>query len=389
MSGVTATVGELARWAGAELVGDPETPVRGFCHDSRSCLDGNLFLALQGERVDGHAFLPQAVARGAAAALVTHVGSEVMAWLKVDDVRLALGRLAAAWLARLATPCVAITGSNGKTTVKELLAAILGRMGPVHATQGNLNNDLGVPYTLLAMEASARFGVIEMGANHAGEIAYLTDLVRPRVTVLNNAGPAHLEGFGSLEGVARAKGEIMGGLVEGGCAVLNRDDPFFPLWRELAGEHDVLSFGSHARADVRLLVREPGRLRIATPGGEVETAFRLTGEHNAKNALAACAGALAMGADLDALAGGLADFVGTPGRMQPVAGRGGAHLIDDSYNANPGSVEVAVKWLAAQPGRRLLVLGDMAELGADGAELHRQVGEWARAAVTPTSSTAC
>jgi UDP-N-acetylmuramoyl-tripeptide--D-alanyl-D-alanine ligase len=284
---------------------------------------------------------------------------------------------------------VAVTGSNGKTTVKELTAAVLAQTGRVLATQGNLNNDIGLPLTLCRL-VDEDYAVVELGANHPGEIDYLTRIARPDVAVLNNAGRAHLEGFGTLEGVARAKAEIIHGLAEGGVFVFNADDSFAGLWRELAGAARTLSFGIREPADIHspqsaaeLVWDSQGftmRFEVQTPAGDFEARLALAGEHNRMNALAASAAAIALGVSPAEIARGLAGVKPVAGRLCPLPGMAGARLIDDSYNANPDSVAAAIAVLAAAPGRRTLVLGDLAELGKGASGLHAELGERARAA---------
>jgi UDP-N-acetylmuramoyl-tripeptide--D-alanyl-D-alanine ligase len=380
---------EAAQALGAECIGR-DTALAGVSTDTRSLRPGELFVALQGPHFDGHDFIAQAAAAGAAAALVSRAVETDLPLLRVEDTRLALARLAHAHRARFAIPLVAVTGSNGKTTVKEMLAAILGQTGPVLATRGNLNNDIGVPLTLLRLTAEHRRAVIEMGANHPGEIACLTALAHPTVALVTNAGPAHLEGFGSIEGVAHAKGEIYCGLAPGGVAVINADDAYAPLWERLNEQRRCLRFGMRESADVSA---DPGgmhlviegaqvhtRFTLRTPSGAVDVRLPLAGRHNVMNALAAAAAALATGAGLEEIRAGLQDLRGVNGRLQLRPGVGGAWIIDDSYNANPASVAAAIDVLAAYPGMRWLLLGDMAELGESGEALHRQAGEQARAA---------
>ncbi len=358
--------------------------------DSRSLQGGELFVALKGPNFDGHSYLSQARERGAVAALVSRELDAGLPLVLVPDTLKALGELAADWRYRHPLPLVAVTGSNGKTTVKEMLAAILGQRGPVLATRGNLNNDIGVPLTLLRLDERHAYAVIEMGANHPGEIAYLTGLAQPDVAMITNAGPAHLEGFGSVAGVARAKAEIYAGLGENGVAVINADDDYAGLWRQAAAGRAMLSFGLGAAADLR---SDAGAIReqwdadgyrcqfpLITPQGDAEVEIRLLGRHNVLNALAAAAAALAAGADLDQVRHGLALVQPVKGRLQPRAGIDGARLIDDSYNANPASVEAAIRLLSSFPGRRVLVLGDLAELGPQGLELHAELGHAARRA---------
>ncbi len=360
-----------------------------FCSvstDSRTLPEGALFVALQGPNFDGHAYLEQARARGAVAAMVSRRLDTGLPQLQVADTRLGLGRLAAGWRQASRAGVVAVTGSNGKTTVKEMIAAILSRQGRTLATTGNLNNEIGLPLTLLRLQDET-YAVVELGANHPGEIGYLSDIARPDVALLNNAGSAHLEGFGSLEGVARAKAEILSGLAADGVFLFNADDRWAGLWRELAAGRRLCTFGMHRAADVsspeaaiETRWSESGffsRFPVTTPGGEVEIDLPLAGRHNRMNALAAIAAAQLMGADLQQIRDGLLGLRPVTGRLQPVAGTGGVRVIDDSYNANPDSVSAAIAVLATAPGRRFLVLGDLAELGPEAERLHEAVGRQA------------
>ncbi|HEX9801968.1 MAG TPA: UDP-N-acetylmuramoyl-tripeptide--D-alanyl-D-alanine ligase, partial [Gammaproteobacteria bacterium] len=301
--------------------------------------------------------------------------------LVVDDSRLALGRLAAAWRRELQTVLVGVTGSNGKTTVKEMCAAILSRAGTTLSTRGNLNNDIGLPLTLLRLSPDHRYGVIEMGANHPGEIAYLTKLAAPQVAIITNAAPAHLEGFGDVEGVARAKGEIFAGLSEEGVAVLNADDDFAALWQQLSGSHRTLRFGLTRSADVgaRGLGDVHGsELEVLTPLGGFHLDLPLPGRHNIMNALAAVCAALALNIEFEDIVAGLESLAAVKGRLTTRTGRNGATILDDSYNANPASLHAGLQVLAGCGGRRLLALGDMGELGENAEALHRQAGRQAR-----------
>lgn len=371
---------ETARLLGGALHG-ADAPFAGVSTDSRTVAAGELFVALRGPSFDGHDFLATARARGAAGALVEHAQPSLPC-VVVDDARRALGRLAGAWRARMEVDTVAITGSNGKTTVKEMVAAILAQDAPVLATRGNLNNDIGVPLTLARLDARHRRLVVEMGANHRGEIAALAALARPRVGVITLIAPAHLEGFGSIEGVARAKGELFEALPADGVAVVNADGSYQELWRALAGARERLRFGFDAAADVRVQHRAGAggsRIRLDTPHGALEARLRLAGRHNAANAAAATAAALAMGVSLECVRAGLESMRAVRGRLELRPGPRGARLLDDSYNANPDSLRVALEVLAGFPSPRWLVLGDMAELGAGAPELHREAGRLARA----------
>ncbi|MBC7944096.1 MAG: UDP-N-acetylmuramoyl-tripeptide--D-alanyl-D-alanine ligase [Burkholderiales bacterium] len=401
--------------------------------DSRTVVPGDLFVALRGERFDALQFLGEAQEKGAVAALVGETaagignresgignrgsgigdreseigdrGSEIgkaeyaateLPLLLVEDTRLALGKLAAYWRGKFAMPLVALTGSNGKTTVKEMLASILrvadranapaaasASADSVLATSGNLNNDIGVPLTLLGLRTSHRYAVIEMGMNHLGEIAYLSRLAKPDVALVNNAAAAHLEGLGSVESVARAKGEIFEGLNDDGVAVINSDDVHAPLWRKLAGKHRTLAFGLDTTAQISARYTQSGEgsdIIMRTPGGEVTTRIAVPGAHNVRNALAASAAAIAVNIDGKNIAAGLREFSGVKGRLQRKPARRGAMLIDDSYNANPASMRAAIAVLAAAPGKKIFVLGDMGELGSDAEAMHAALGDDARAA---------
>ncbi len=375
--------------AAAEALGvtapQRDTAFCGVNTDTRTVRPGELFVALVGPSFDGHDFVAEAAQQGAAGAVVSRAVEADFPLLYVEDTREALGRLAAARRAAFDIPVVGITGSNGKTTIKEMTAAILAQRGAVLATRGNLNNDIGMPLTLLRLADSHRYAVIEMGANHPGEIAYLTGIARPTAAVINNAGPAHLEGFGDVAGVARAKGEIFQGLADGGTAVINADDAYADLWRDATRDRMQLCFGIETTdAQVRAASIAAGaagtQFTLITPQGSVDIALRLPGRHNVMNALAASALALAAGAQPADIKAGLDGLEAVGGRLHAVAGRGGARVIDDTYNANPASLAAALAVLAANAGTRILVLGDMGELGGEASVLHQQAGKQARAA---------
>jgi UDP-N-acetylmuramoyl-tripeptide--D-alanyl-D-alanine ligase len=356
---------------------------RGVSTDTRTLSEGNLFVALRGPNFDGHNYIEQARSKGAVAAAVSQVAPDVMPQLQVEDTRLALGQLAAHWRRQFMLPLVAVTGSNGKTTVKEMLAGILRRRGHTLVTRGNFNNDIGVPHTLFGLGREHAYAVLELGANHPGEIAYLTGLVQPTVAVINNAGPAHLEGFGSVAGVARAKGELFDSAGPATVCVINADDEYADLWRTLASLRPVMTFGLESEADVSASWTgdiDASEIQLHTPQGTASTRILLPGRHNVLNALAAAAAALAAGVDLDNVARGLGDVQRVHGRLEAWSGFGGARVIDDTYNANPASLEAALVLLASADSEAWLVLGNMGELGADSERLHRNMGAAARRA---------
>jgi UDP-N-acetylmuramoyl-tripeptide--D-alanyl-D-alanine ligase len=357
--------------------------------DTRTIQPGDLFVALSGPNFNAHHFVDRAVERGAVAAMVSELQSSDLPQLQVKDTRIGLGRLAAFWRDRFEAPLVAITGSNGKTTVKELLTAILATRGSVLATKGNLNNEIGLPLTLLRLQDEP-CAVVEMGANHAGEIGYLSQIARPDVALINNAGAAHLEGFGDLTGVAHAKGEILSGLKPKGIGVLNADDRFFPLWRELCGERQMISFGTSSKADVRSDLSQArmgwteqgfqNHMLVHYRDEQFEVQLALAGRHNLMNALAAIAAGLAMGCNIEQIQLGLAGVQAVAGRLRLHHTSSGYRLIDDSYNANPDSVDAAIDVLRGATGTRYLVLGDLAELGDAAESLHAGIGERAKQA---------
>ena len=375
---------QVAQAVGGRLLGADKN-LDGVSTDTRAVVAGQLFIALNGENFDAHDFLAQAQASGAVALMVSDESKLPLgvSAVVVADTRLALGKLGAAWRARFDLPVIAITGSNGKTTTKVMVAAILKAAfcEAVLATRGNLNNDIGLPLTLLGLSAGHRAAVIEMGMNHPGEIAYLTGIGAPTVALVTNAQRAHLEGMGDLDEVAREKGSIFNGLSGEGVAVINADDTYAAAWRLMAGSRPVSTFAIDHSADVQGKVRQHGletALHLTTPVGEVNIHLNIPGRHNARNAVAAAAACLAAGIPLSAVAAGLGAFSGVKGRLQQRAGRNGAVILDDTYNANPDSVRAGIDVLAATIGRKLLVLGDMGEIGEASGQYHDEMGGYAK-----------
>ena len=355
---------------------------RGVSTDTRTLRAGELFFAIEGPHFDGNKFVNAAAERKAAAAVVSRQCDSDLPNIAVADTRLALGELAAAWRRQLSATVIGITGSNGKTTVKEMLASCLSQSAETLATRGNLNNDIGMPLVLLELDPKHEYAVIEMGANHAGEIGYLSNIAQPDVVVITNAAPAHLEGFGSLEGVSRAKAEILQHETRPRFAVLNADDPFFSYWRTLVTDIELITFGIEQEAtvsatDIELHPTE-SRFVLQLPCGDLNVSLALPGAHNVLNACAAAAVAFGLDIDPVEIRQGLESAVPVSGRLQPLRGIKGASLYDDSYNANPVSVIAAAEFLAAEGGDTFLVLGDMGELGEGAQSLHEDVGRAAR-----------
>jgi len=373
---------EASAAIGAKAVGG-DARFASVSTDSRTLARGALFVALRGERFDGHQFLTAARERGAAAAMVDENLKEApqLPALVVGDTRVSLGRLAAKWRERFDIPLVAVTGSNGKTTVKEMIAAILrAHFGEaqVLATEGNLNNDIGLPLMVLGLRESHRAAVIEVGMNHPGETGSLAAIASPTVALINNAQREHQEFMKDVASVAREHAEVFAALRKGGTAVINADDAYAGYWRGLLAGRRVRDFGIDRPAQVRGRRTSGSRIEMHAPEGNASIEFHADGHHNVLNACAAAACALAAGASLDAVTRGLAAFRPVSGRMQRLAARSGASLIDDSYNANPDSVRAAIDVLAAEPGTRFLLLGDMGEVGERGVEFHREIGRYAR-----------
>jgi UDP-N-acetylmuramoyl-tripeptide--D-alanyl-D-alanine ligase len=363
----------------------------GLSKDNRRDTAGTLYVALKGEQFDGHDFVKDAIAKGAVAALVSQPMPAGIPHILVPDTLIALGTLAKEWRNRFSLPLIGVTGSNGKTTSKNMIAAILtaackGNSAAVLATQGNLNNAIGLPFTLANLGDQHRYGVIEMGMNAPGEIDYLTTLTSPQAALVTNAAEAHLQGVQDVAGVAREKGRIFSGLSAEGVAILNHDDAFYNYWHNEVKNHSSISFGLQAGADVTATIHPTSpstphqHLTLNTPKGNVEINLPLIGLHNVRNALAATASALAIGIELSAIKAGLENIRPEQGRITPHMLSTGVRIIDDTYNANPFSTHAAINTLATFPGKKILVLADMRELGTDALALHKLTGERALAA---------
>jgi UDP-N-acetylmuramoyl-tripeptide--D-alanyl-D-alanine ligase len=387
--GVKRTLRDAARALGAQLGGEAigaDVPYGAVSTDSRTLESGALFVALRGPNFDGGEFVAAAMARGAVGAIVERPVPAALPQIIVPDALHALQRLGQVWRAEFDLPIVAVAGSNGKTTAKEMTAAILSRRGPCMATRGNLNNHIGVPLTLMRLESAHRSAVVEMGANRIGDVAELVRLAQPTVGLITNAGAEHLEGFGDLDGVAQGEGEMVAGLEPQACAIINADDAYADYWRGVAGAVRVVTFGLHAAADFTAKnssqAIERGefatRFTLLCPLGERQIILKAGGAHNIANALAAAAAAGAAGATLEEMALGLADFRAVSGRLQLKAGARDSWIIDDSYNANPSSVRAGLEVLRSLPGPTWLVLADMAELGEHASDSHADMGTFAR-----------
>ena len=389
MSMTMCTLQQVAQWTGGRLVGDGAVPLLRVHSDTRTLQPGDLFVAIRGERFDANDFLAEAQGKGAVAAIAQPGRLPAgMPGVEVEDSKAALGKLAAAWRQQFQLPLISVTGSNGKTTVTQMVAAILRAWQPQNhlATQGNFNNDIGLPLTLLRLRAEHRIAVLELGMNHPGEIAYLAEIAQPTVALVNNAQREHQEFMATVEAVARENGSVFVALKAHGVAVFPAGEEFTPVWTQLALGRATLTFGdAGSGADIVLAGSEwlEGKwtFRAQTPAGPLQAQLHIAGRHNVRNALAATACALAAGVPLAAIAQGLESFEPVKGRSRAAAlqldGRT-LTLVDDTYNANPDSVRAAIDVLAELPGPRLLVLGDMGEVGDQGPQFHAEVGQYAR-----------
>lgn len=371
-------------------VEDTSLGFQGISTDTRTLQPGNLFIALKGKNYDGHLFVEEARQKGAVAAVVEYQTASALLQMVVPDTVKAFGALAQAWRQQFKLPIVGLTGSNGKTTLKNMIATILRaacahQEGAVLSTEANFNNHIGVPALLTQLNATHRYAVIEMGMNHFGEIAHLTQMVCPTVAIINNAAPAHLEGVADLAGVAKAKGEIFLGLAPQGTAILNADDAYFSYWKTLIGEREFIAFGLQEKAAVSATLhptQDPLKqhVTITTPNGSMDVNLPLLGKHNVMNALAATAACIALNIDLHYIREGLENVAPARGRLQLYSFAQDIRLIDDTYNANPSSVQAAVKVLAAFTGNKILILGEMAEQGENTAAIHATMGKAIREA---------
>ena len=376
---------EIAKAVNGQMLG-ADTEVFSVGSDSRNIIKNQLFVAIKGEKFDGNTYAAEAIKQGAAAVLVSDSQTEARPAVLVKESRLALGLLAKHWRNKFTLPLVAVTGSNGKTTVKEMIAAILSLSNKnVLATQGNLNNDIGMPMTLLKIRKEHAYAVIEMGMSHLQEIDYLTRIAQPTVAVINNAGTAHIGELGSRENIAKAKSEIFAGLHNDGVAVINADDEFADYWKSLNQARKIITFGLSKTADVSATYQTSGNLThvsLKTPSGKVEFNLAVLGVHNIQNALAASAVAVALGVEIIDIAKGLTGFGAVKGRLNWLAGFNGAVLIDDTYNANPDSMKAAIDVLANQNSNPLtstiFVMGDMGELGENAPQMHTDIGAYAK-----------
>lgn len=383
---IKMTLADIAACVAGELLGD-DACIEGLSIDTRTLQPGQLYVAIAGKHFDGHDFTAQAQTQGARAVLVHKKVSTSLAQLIVNDTHLALAQIAHAWRERMMPCVVGITGSNGKTTSKEMLASILGISEPVLFTQGNLNNDIGVPLTLLRLQPEHRYAVIEMGANHVGEIAYTSHCAKPDVALITNVGAAHLEGFGSLDTISKAKGELLESLSPEGTAILNADDAFFPYWQRLAQPRKITTFGLSALAQVsaeQITVHGNAhhfvtQFMLCVDEKKIAIHLPLAGRHNVLNALGAAAASLALGISLAQIKDGLEKMTPVKGRLQKQLGHLGCTIINDTYNANTTSLKAALEVLVQCEGEHWVILGAFGELGSESDRLHSEMGEMLKA----------
>ncbi len=382
------TLSQLASVLGVDLMGN-DGEFSQVSINTRTLEAGDLFVAIKGENFDAHEYVQQAEVKGACGLVVEKPVDSMLPQLIVADSRKALGNIASLWRSVFTLPIIAITGSCGKTTVKEMTAAILqaafasdNAQDAILATRGNLNNDIGVPLTLLRLNSAHKAAVIEMGANHIGEIKQLVELVQPEVAVISNVAPAHIEGFGSIDGIALAKAEIYTGIKQGGTAVINADDVYASYWEEQCRKQDkslkIVRFGLNNLADISAQYQQTGygqEIKLKVPEGELLIELQQLGVHNVYNAMAATAVSLAIGVPLRAIKKGLENFTNVSGRLEQKTGWHSARLFDDTYNANPGSVRAGIEAIKQLQGQHILILGDMGELGAEAEPLHYKLGQ--------------
>ena len=381
---ISMLLSEAAKTLGSTLTGE-DVVFSGCSTDSRTIEEGNLFIALKGEYFDGHQYISVAEKNGASSLIVDSEVVHTKPFIRVEDTRKAMGLLAKSWREKITIPLIAITGSNGKTTVKEMVTSILSTVSNVHATSGNLNNDIGVPKTLFGLNKKHNYAVIEMGANHLGEIEWLSKISSPNIAVITQCAPAHLEGFKNVESIAKAKAEIFSGLQTSGTAIINTDDVYFDFWKNSCKEINKLTFGIKTKnADVRaeniklsmddLLIN----FTLISTHGSVEICLPMLGEHNVMNALAATSCCLSLDISLQSIKDGLENIKSIKGRLEIKTGKKHVRIIDDTYNANPTSLDAAIETLCGFNGLHYIVLGDMGELGDKAKQFHRDVGELAK-----------
>jgi len=377
------TLNQIKKIVGGKFQGDAallKKRIKRISINSHDIQKGDLFIGIKGEKFDGDMFASEALKKGAVAAIVASKQEALKNKILVKTGREALGKIAQYWKAQSKIPLVAITGSNGKTTTKEMVASIvsthLKNKKKLLVSQGNYNNDIGLPLSLLSIEKTQKCAVVEMGMNHKGEISYLSKIARPDVAVITNIAEAHIEFFGSKKGIAKAKSEIFEGLKKGGIAIINRDDDFYSLMKNAAQTKNIISFGLDKKADVYLYKTLKDISQIHTPKGQINISLKLQGEHNLKNALAAIASSLALKIPLKIIKKGIEAIKPVQGRLEVKKGLNGAMLIDDTYNANPESMRAAIDVLSNQEGHKILVVGDMGELGKKAAQYHASIGTY-------------